>query len=374
MNKGDLINSITERVDLAISEVKKGVDATFMLIGEALARGEKVQLKGFGTFELKTRAARKGRNPQTGEEVAIPATKIPIFKPSKNIKKKLVVSTRKKLGLPKVIAVTSGKGGTGKSNFVINTAIALAQKGLKVYVLDADLGTANVDVLLGISAKYTLNHLINQTKKDIMDIVIEGPQGIKIVPGGSGLQSLTELPEKDLNNLISKLNVLEEHADVILIDTGAGISRNVVNFVMAADEVVVVITPEPHSITDAYAMIKVLSEKKLQSPVKLVFNLVESQAEAKEVAAKILEVIARFLEIKPEPLGYILKDENVVKSIKNCRPFILNAPTTPASKCIIAIAQKLNPLKEEDEKPVPVEYVERKGFFSKLKSLFSSSN
>ncbi len=368
MNKGELITDVAEKTGLSKTAAKEAVNFLFETIHETLAQGERVQLKGFGTFNLRPRAARKGRNPQTGEEIDIPALHVPYFIPSKAVKQKVIRRSRRETGLPKIIAVTSGKGGTGKTNFVINTAIGLAQKGLKVYVIDADLGTANVDVLLGISSRSTISDLVDGSKTDIMEIVVEGPGGIRIVPGGSGLQSLTELSEKELDRVIGLFSPLEDHADIILIDTGSGISRSVVNFAVAADEIIVVINPEPHSITDAYAILKVLSTKEKRPPVKMVFNMVESPKEARDVAFKLLEVTGRFLDIKPEPLGYILKDPNVVKSIKMCKPFILHNPSAPASKCVMSIVEKINPL-ASGKSPVPLN---TEGFFSKLRSFFSA--
>jgi len=370
MKKSELVARVAEKSGITFRESNRVVNAVLDTIKESLAEGDKVRITGFGTFEVRKRSARKGRNPQTGEILNIPAARVPVFKPGKAVKKVAVRMERRCRGLPRVIAVTSGKGGTGKTNFVINCAIALAQQNLKVYIIDADLGTANVDVLLGINSKYTIQHLVDKTKDSILDIVVDGPEGIKIIPGGSGLQSLTELTEEELNRVISMFEPLEEHADVILIDTGSGISRNVVNFLTAADEIVVIITPEPHSITDAYAIIKVLNERGAKQPIKMVFNMVDNVEEAKDVARRMLKVIGRFLDVKPEPLWYIVRDDAVGKAIKNFRPLLTYSPSSPAAKCLVSAAQKLNPLLNV---PTPnlMEEKEPRGFVAKLKSFFT---
>jgi flagellar biosynthesis protein FlhG len=264
----------------------------------------------------------------------------------------------------KFISITSGKGGVGKTSFTINLGIALSQIGHRVFIIDADLGTANVDVLLNIHSKYNLNHILSR-EKDILDIIIDGPGGINLVPGGSGIQNLADLDEWQFNRLINSFQTLEDFADIILIDTGAGLSKNVINFVVASEEVIVVTTPEPHAITDAYAIIKVLDERDSSLRPKLVLNRVDSPEEAKQVSEKMITVTERFLTIRLENLGYILDDSNVLRAIKKMRPFVLAEPSCPAAQCVTNIAQRL--VRPEETPQVEV----RKGFLHRMKELFN---
>jgi flagellar biosynthesis protein FlhG len=402
MNKSDLIKNAAENANIPRPEAKRALEAMVDLIAETLSHGDRVNLKGFGSFQLKNRAPRKVRNLHTAEMITVPAVRALSFKPGKHLKTRVAESApavdpainkhpvqaspvqaspvpalkakvvsetacKPALKRAKVVAVTSGKGGTGKTNFVINTAIALAQRGLKVYVIDADLGTANVDVLLGLHCRHTINSLVEDQSMELADIMVEGPEGIRIIPGGSGLQSLAELSSEELARIIGMFKPLESAADVILIDTGSGISRNVVDFAVAADEVVVVVTPEPHSISDAYAIIKVISTREMRPPIKLVINLVDNINEARLVSAKMIDVTGRFLNLVPQTIGHILKDENLVRSVKMFKPIVLYNPLAPASRCIIATAEKLIPL--PDEELLPAE--ESRGFFGRLINLFS---
>ncbi len=393
MNKSDLIEKISERTGFSKAEAKRALNSILDSLETALAKGDRVSLKGFGSFQTKLRASRKVKNLHTAEIIHVPAMKAPTFKPGKALKEsvnptgdgdemmiKEVGKTEKQeksesiSKRPKVIAVTSGKGGTGKTNFTINMAIALAQRRHRVYVIDADLGTANIDVLLGMHCKYTINNLVDDKEMSLMDIIAEGPEGIRLIPGGSGLQSLAELPPDELGRIIGMLKPLEEHADILIVDTGSGISRNVVEFALAADEVVVVITPEPHSISDAYAIIKVLNSSEFCPPIKLVFNQVENINEAKLVSAKLKDVTERFLGFSPETIGHIVKDDNVVKAVKHFKPFVLYNPLAPASRCVVSIAEKLAPGAEDTRSEVEKNGAEEKtGFFGKLKNLFAKT-
>ncbi|KKM12952.1 hypothetical protein SY88_00915 [Clostridiales bacterium PH28_bin88] len=240
----------------------------------------------------------------------------------------------------KVIAVTSGKGGVGKTGLVINTGIALAQHGLKVFIIDADLGTANVDVLLNIQATYNLRHVVDR-QKDILDIVVEGPGGIFLVPGGSGFQSLADMDTTQLQRVINSCKTLEAYADIIMIDTGAGLSKGVINFILAADQVVVVTTTEPHAITDAYAILKVTSEYQPRPRCGLVINRAETAGEARQVGERMAAVVRRFLQMDLDLLGFVPDDPTVSKAIKRQTPHILAFPNAPAAQGMRAISRRL---------------------------------
>lgn len=240
----------------------------------------------------------------------------------------------------KVIAVTSGKGGVGKTNFTVNFALSLMSFGQKVIILDADLGLANIDVLLGVNPQFNLYHVL-KGEKNIRDILTTGPQGLQIIAGGSGMQELANLRRWQVEQFISKLEQLEGMADILIIDTAAGLSRNVMSFLLAADEVIVITTPEPTAITDAYGLVKAMTSKKKQVVVHLVVNKVENAQEADITASKFLIVAEKFLKLNIGHLGFILDDPHVSKSVKLQEPFMLKFPKTSASECVQRIAAQL---------------------------------
>lgn len=237
------------------------------------------------------------------------------------------------------VCVTSGKGGVGKSNFTVNFALELAKSGKRVLIIDADFGLSNVDVILGISPKYDLSHVINR-KKHLTDIICEGPYGIKFVSGGSGVYDLVNLEKNDIDYFFSELETIESLIDIIIFDTGAGINDNNVQIITASDEVVLVTTPEPPAIVDAYALLKNVIEAKKQPNVQLIVNKAENMKEAKRIVNNFINVTKNYLKLNVQPLGYILEDTNVVKSIKSQKPFTMLYPETPASKNMSNIALK----------------------------------
>lgn len=267
---------------------------------------------------------------------------------------------------PRVITITSGKGGVGKTTFTINFAIALSQLGQRVFIIDADLGTANVDVLLNLQPKYNLTHLISR-EKELLDIIVEGPGGVYLVPGGSGLQNLADMEEWQFNRVITSLQNLEQYADIILIDTGAGLGKNVINFVLAADNIIIITTPEPHSITDAYAMMKVLDEHNLRISPHLVLNRVESLREYHDVSNKMTHVVNRFLNLKLLPLGYIFEDTVIPRANRRLEQFVLQYPDAAAARCVKSIAGRyLDPEREYSHNQAAA----GRGFFHKIRDLF----
>jgi len=259
----------------------------------------------------------------------------------------------------KVIAVTSGKGGVGKTNIVTNLAIALARQGTRVLVLDGDLGLANVDLLLGISPQYDLQDAILGDRR-IEDIVLEGPEGIRVVPASSGVEELANLDEYRTECLLRSLASVEADTDLILIDAPSGIGSHAVCLSQAADEIIVVTTPEPTAFSDAYAMIKVLSQRPLRCTPALLVNQANSENEASEVARRVQSVAKRFLNLEVPYWGFVLADESVPKSVIRQEPFLTTYPYSPASSCILRLARRVlgqGPEKKGDPGPGPYRLV-----------------
>jgi flagellar biosynthesis protein FlhG len=239
-----------------------------------------------------------------------------------------------------VVAVTSGKGGVGKSNIAVNLAIQLASAGKHVVLLDADLGLANADVLCNIALTSNLSHVIAR-KKELADVMVQAPGGFALIGGASGLARMADLSDHDRQRLITAMGELEERADIILIDTGAGISPNVLSFTRAADEVLVVTTPEPTAITDAYAVVKVISREQSQRRISLLVNQVRSPAEAAVVHERIAQVARQFLSVSVFDAGYVVADEHVPAAVRRRVPFVIDSPKAPASQCIARLAIRL---------------------------------
>lgn len=246
----------------------------------------------------------------------------------------------KQMHRSRVITVTSGKGGVGKTNFTVNLALALAALDQRVLIIDADLGMANVEVILGCSAQYNILNLLEDGLR-ITDVVAEGPRGIKFMAGGSGIYHLANLSEAHLKHIVMQISLFDNWADFILIDTGAGLSRNVLNFVMAADEVIIITTPEPTAITDAYAMMKAYKGQNGTAPLRLVVNRILDRDEGQMVVNKLMRVSQRFLDLSIDSLGYVYEDRKMVKAVKNQVPVILSSPEAISSRSIESIGQRL---------------------------------
>lgn len=268
----------------------------------------------------------------------------------------------------KVITVTSGKGGVGKTNITVNLAIALSEMGKRVTILDADFGLANIDVLLGIIPKYTLADVIYDNK-NIFEVLSDGPKNIRFLSGGSGIEELIKLDKIQLEKFVANIALLDRLSDVILIDTGAGLSDNVMSFVMAADEVILVTTPEPTSITDAYALIKMVSNRDKDKKIRVIVNRAENANEANDILNKLSIVTGKFLELKLDPLGFILNDEMVIKAVKMQQPFALSFPKCQASKHIKDIGSKIIDVKTDK---VNVESTGIKSFVNRLVNLLNT--
>lgn len=240
----------------------------------------------------------------------------------------------------RVIAVASGKGGVGKTSISVNLALALGLLGKKVIVVDVDIGLANADVLLGVRSRC---HLGSVLAGDVamVDALTPVGNGVLLLAGSAGLPTVSDLEEPERKLLIRSFRELEELADVVLIDTGAGISRNVVHFAAAAHEVVVVTTPEPTAITDAYAFIKTVSREKGLGRIGLLVNQTANRLEAARVSERIRLVSRRFLDLEVENLGHVDSDPRVGLAVRRKKPFVADYPKSPASLCIRALAERL---------------------------------
>lgn len=239
-----------------------------------------------------------------------------------------------------VVAVTSGKGGVGKSFVAINLGAALTEIGLKVAIVDADLGTANVDVLLNLAPRHTLSE-VARDGRSIFDALVEGPRGLVVLPGGSGLQDLTEMTEGQFRHLHGQMKLLQRYVDVLILDTGSGVSRAVTRFVLAADEAVLVTTPEPHAIVDGYALVKVLSAYESPVSLHLVVNKSKDEAEARAVASKMVFAGERFLQTNMQYLGWIAMDEAVDRAVRGQRLLVDVRGSAPAAEGLRRIAAEL---------------------------------
>ena len=239
----------------------------------------------------------------------------------------------------RVLAITSGKGGVGKTNLTVNLAIALGMAGQRVLVIDADLGMANVDVVLGsMSRKHLLNLLEDGT--ELQDVIMQGPYGVNYISGGSGIEKAAEFTLEERQRLMQKLAGCAAVADIILVDTGAGLGKNVMDFILAADEVLLVTTPEPTALTDAYAVMKAYSMYASYQNIRLVVNRVYDEAESREVVAKLQQTSERFLNMPIDCLGYIFEDTAVMRSVRKQTPFLVAHPGSTAARCVQAMTKR----------------------------------
>ncbi len=240
----------------------------------------------------------------------------------------------------KVIAVSGGKGGVGKTSVSINTAVALAEKGKRVLVLDADLGLANVDVMLGLRSDLNLSHVLSG-EAELDDIILRGPKGVGIIPATSGTQSMVELSPAQHAGLIRAFSEMRTQFDMLIVDTAAGISDMVLSFSRASQDVVIVVCDEPTSITDAYALIKILSREHGVFRFKIVANMVRSLREGMELFAKLSKVTDRFLDVALELVATVPFDENLRKSVRKQKLIVEAFPKSPASIAYHGLANKM---------------------------------
>lgn len=239
----------------------------------------------------------------------------------------------------RVLAVASGKGGVGKTNVSVNLAISLSNMGQKTLILDADLGLANIDVMLGLQPKYTLHDVFSGTK-GLADIVLDGPAGIKIIPASSGIQEMSELSTAQHAGLIQAFSEYDNDIDVLIIDTAAGISDNVITFSRAAQDVIVVVCDEPASITDAYALIKLLHREYNIHRFHILSNMVHSAQEGRDVYKKLTKVTEKFLDVALDYLGFVPYDDFLKKAVKRQRAVVEAYPRSKASVSFNNLAER----------------------------------
>ena len=280
--------------------------------------------------------------------------------------KRLQARTPRKAGnkIARTITVTSGKGGVGKTSMVANLAICLAQAGQKVIILDADLGQANIDVVFGIRPKHNLMDVING-KMNLDEVMVQGPNDIQIIAGGSGISELAQLESDKAGKLFDQLKFLEDKTDYLLIDTGAGISKSVISFCQAADQIIVITTTEPTALADAYGIIKILSSERPDSHVSLLVNRVDNEDEGLEVHKRLSRVADEFLEFKIHHLGNVPQDKQMHLAVRQQSPLMLFSPMSPAANGIRKIVSTtFHDIPEQNESS-GIE-----GFLTRLSSFF----
>lgn len=264
----------------------------------------------------------------------------------------------------RVIVLSFGKGGVGKTNLSVNLALALADRHRRTILFDADLGMANVDVLLGGAGKGTLQDVLAGRKR-LEEILSPRGEYLAIVPGGSGVAELARLDDAGVSRLVTALKTLEHQADFILVDTGAGIGPAVLNFALAADEVLLVTTPEPTALTDAYGLIKTLAAHNEQIRIRLLMNMVESELEARQIAERLMMVVRRFLKADVSYFGFVTRDPDVGRSVLKQQPFFEAFPHGVAARRMKVLASLLT---DPPEGEAPTRPSGR--FFQRLVGLF----
>lgn len=253
--------------------------------------------------------------------------------------RQLAVDRTKNKNRAMIITVTSGKGGVGKSNFVVNLSIALSKLGKKVLIFDADIGMANDDVLMGFLPKYSILDVLFKNK-EMEDVMITGPYGVKLIAGGSGLSRVEELTERQRESFLNKLTSLQDF-DYIIMDTGAGINRSVLGFIACCEELIIITTPEPTALTDSYSLLKAVNHFKIKSKAKVIINRTLDTKEGVMTYNKFSSAVSNFLKMDIEFLGSISEDRKVVQGVREQQPFIIGYPNCDASNDINKIAQKL---------------------------------
>ncbi len=264
----------------------------------------------------------------------------------------------------RIIAITSGKGGVGKTTFAVNFAIALAEEGMRVLLIDADFGFANVGTVLGIMSQLDLTALMHNGYS-LNDIMTQGPHGIKLIAGGSGLFDLIKAEDAVSGGILNQLYALHEEIDIVLFDTGAGINDGILRIIASCDDVIVVTTPEPTALVDAYSLIKIVSEKRLETPAHLVINKAETEKEANLTGRNLVLTVEKYLGVKIDIIGHVIDDYNVVRAVKMQKPYMISFPTSVASKNVKQISKAFLNIKNDSVK---------KGIMGFLSSIIKREN
>ncbi len=268
--------------------------------------------------------------------------------------------------IARTVAVTSGKGGVGKTNMVANMAISLAQAGKKVIILDADLGLANIDVVFGIRPKRNIMDVISGAYR-LEQIMIQGPCGLQIIAGGSGIAELAHLDKKGVENLFEQMRFLEDRADYLLIDTGAGIAPTIISFCLAADQIIVVTNPEPTALADAYGIIKIISQHRADAYLGVLVNRAESEQEADFIHERLEKVAGDFLQFPVRRFGFVPQDKQMYLAVRQQTPLLLFSPTSAASNAIRRVVHQIFGMTLTEELP---QQEGISGFFHRLNTLF----
>lgn len=243
----------------------------------------------------------------------------------------------------RVIAITSGKGGVGKTNIALGLAITLAKANFRVILMDGDMGLANIDVILGMYGKYNLSHVL-KGEKELREIIIEGPHGLKIIPGGSGIYELANADSQVLMRILNEVTILDQQIDFFFVDTGAGISNQVMTFLLSAQEILLVTTPEPTAITDAYSVIKLYHQQHGRGQLKIIVNMIGSKQEGCLAAQRLQNAVRSFLNLELMILGYVSQDAAVQNAVSKHESYVIASPYAQASMDTIKIASELGNL------------------------------
>lgn len=252
------------------------------------------------------------------------------------LKENRVVNEKKQ---NRIVTITSGKGGVGKTTFTVNLAMSLSEKGFRVLIIDGDFGLANVNIVMGIPAVYDLSHVL-KNEKTVKEIITDGPGGIKFISGGNGLSELLNISEAELKNYINQLMELEDIADIILIDTGAGITDHILKLIFSSKEVILITTPEPTALMDAYALTKTVCGINKDVRIRLVVNMAQSAEEAKNTIANFSILANTYLNKNIEGLGYMLYDKAAAEAVRLQSPLFSSFPKSEVSKNIQSIMAK----------------------------------